>query len=286
MGNPSGGVSWCVHFQPLIVCGSGHSYGYGDWHSHRCNSVTCRAHKEASAGRLAVKLCANTICSCCHCAQSKCSVFRLTGAVRAYTSWCAGLVTILLQSHCCIRLGHSCGYTVSRHTDSISCKPCVGLVSGVQAEKEMVQSYPAELVCIHARLKLLCRLPNHKLRLAREVYSQLCMIAHPHTAMLVCLTSRLTRVRVSATVLAMEATVQWINLVFYLAPNVYVLRNPCNILTAPVYTSGFVQWSCWNTVSMLSVCPSVCLFVRPSVRAPMREPMREPVRHLILSLQH
>ena len=75
-------------------------------------------------------------------------------------------------------------------------------------------------------------------------------VCYLHTAILVCLTSRLTRVRVSATVLALEAIVQWINLVFYLAPNVYVLRNPCNILTAAVYTSGFVQWSCWNTVSL------------------------------------
>lgn len=48
---------------------------------------------------------------------------------------------------------------------------------------------------------------------------------------------------------AVEAMVQLINLVFYLAPNVYVVRNPCDVETTFILVCGFVQWTCWNTVS-------------------------------------
>lgn len=69
---------------------------------------------------------------------------------------------------------------------------------------------------------------------------------------------RIARVRVSATLIAVEGIVQWINLVFYAAPNVYLLRKPCYLLSPFVYASGFVQWTCWNTVRLRSAL-QLCL---------------------------
>lgn len=66
---------------------------------------------------------------------------------------------------------------------------------------------------------------------------------------------RYYRIKMSATLLAVEATVQWINLVFYLVPNVYVLRYPCHILSPFTFATGFIQWTCWNTVRLNSSTP-------------------------------
>ena len=47
-----------------------------------------------------------------------------------------------------------------------------------------------------------------------------------------------------------EAAVQCLNLLFYLLPNIYVLRQPCDQLAAFIFWSGWVRWSCWNTVRL------------------------------------
>lgn len=50
--------------------------------------------------------------------------------------------------------------------------------------------------------------------------------------------------------------------VFYLAPNAFVLAQPCSWFLTPVYVFSAVRWTCWNTVGaclcMRCVCVCVC----------------------------
>ncbi|PSC75484.1 alpha beta-hydrolase [Micractinium conductrix] len=50
-----------------------------------------------------------------------------------------------------------------------------------------------------------------------------------------------------------ELAVQCVNLVFYLAPNAFVLTKSCAWFLTPVHVSSVVRWTCWNTL--------FCLFV-------------------------
>lgn len=71
---------------------------------------------------------------------------------------------------------------------------------------------------------------------------------------------RLGRRKRIAILHTIEIGTQFVNLVFYLAPNVYVLLNPCDIFTKNfIYWAGFVRWTCFNTVkTCLPACISVC----------------------------
>ena len=46
-----------------------------------------------------------------------------------------------------------------------------------------------------------------------------------------------------------ELTVQWLNLLFYIMPNVYLLLHRCVFLFDLFKWSGWLSWTCWNTVS-------------------------------------
>ena len=69
---------------------------------------------------------------------------------------------------------------------------------------------------------------------------------------------------------AVEAAVQWVNLVFYLAPNAYVLSNPCKVQTPFILVCGFVRWTCWNTVS-LKLCILSCIMQLYTVAAQQKQ---------------
>lgn len=48
--------------------------------------------------------------------------------------------------------------------------------------------------------------------------------------------------------IGLEVAVQTVNLVFYLAPNAFVLAKPCSWFLTPIFIFSAVRWSCWNTV--------------------------------------
>lgn len=59
-------------------------------------------------------------------------------------------------------------------------------------------------------------------------------------------------------VLFIEASMQIINLTFFVVPNVYVLVRPCGWRDDIVLWSAFVSWTCWNTLFLLSVVRTPC----------------------------
>ena len=61
--------------------------------------------------------------------------------------------------------------------------------------------------------------------------------------------SRKTRRKRNATLFFIEGAVQWLNLVFWVIPNVYLVVKPCYLLSRVVFWCGWVRWTCWNTVS-------------------------------------
>ena len=66
---------------------------------------------------------------------------------------------------------------------------------------------------------------------------------------------RLGRRKRIAILHTIETATQFVNLVFYLAPNVYVLLNPCDIFVKNfLYWAGFVRWTCFNTVRLGITC--------------------------------
>ena len=78
-----------------------------------------------------------------------------------------------------------------------------------------------------------------------------------------------------ATLFAIEASVQWVNLAFYIIPNVYLLLWPCYFYNAFLNWCAWVRWTCWNTVISTSACTKSCcwkhwsllnLFLRRSPR--------------------
>lgn len=45
-----------------------------------------------------------------------------------------------------------------------------------------------------------------------------------------------------------EVMVQWLNLAFYITPNVYLLLHRCLFLFPAFKWCGWLSWTCWNTV--------------------------------------
>ncbi len=60
---------------------------------------------------------------------------------------------------------------------------------------------------------------------------------------------RKVRRKRNATLFFIEAAVQSVNLVFYIVPNIYLLKEPCYFFGHVVFWCGWVRWTCWNTVS-------------------------------------
>ncbi len=65
----------------------------------------------------------------------------------------------------------------------------------------------------------------------------------------------------NVTLIALEALLQWLNLVFYVVPNALNVANPCFSLADDWFYLGFARWTCWNTVSHLSLRSMQCRFV-------------------------
>ena len=70
------------------------------------------------------------------------------------------------------------------------------------------------------------------------------------TVIVICRKHRQKR---NVTLVALEAILQWLNLVFYVVPNALNLANPCFFLADDWFYLGFACWTCWNTVSHLSL---------------------------------
>ena len=75
-------------------------------------------------------------------------------------------------------------------------------------------------------------------------------------------TCRSTRRKRNATLFFIEGTVQWLNLVFWVVPNVYLLVNPCYFLGQLIFWCGWARWTCWNTVSFAATLLYTCFMVR------------------------
>lgn len=60
-----------------------------------------------------------------------------------------------------------------------------------------------------------------------------------------------------------ELAVQWLNLVFYIVPNVYLLLHRCEFLVEIFKWCGWLSWTCWNTVThslgIFLALPLLCL---------------------------
>lgn len=74
------------------------------------------------------------------------------------------------------------------------------------------------------------------------------MVVHAHAHLAAC---RRHRQRRNVTLIMVEAILQWLNLIFYVLPNALLVSNPCYITSGTWFWFGFVQWTCWNTVSSL-----------------------------------
>ena len=67
-----------------------------------------------------------------------------------------------------------------------------------------------------------------------------------------------------------ELAVQWLNLVFYIMPNVYLLLHRCEFLVEIFKWCGWLSWTCWNTVTnsacnfLASPCNALPLMSPPS----------------------
>ena len=59
---------------------------------------------------------------------------------------------------------------------------------------------------------------------------------------------RKVRRKRNATLFFIEAAVQSVNLVFYIVPNIYILKRPCYFFGHVIFWCGWVRWTCWNTV--------------------------------------
>ena len=67
---------------------------------------------------------------------------------------------------------------------------------------------------------------------------------------------RKVRRKRNATLFFIEAAVQSVNLVFYIVPNIYILKRPCYFFGHVIFWCGWVRWTCWNTVRPPSpFCP-------------------------------
>ncbi|DBA97089.1 hypothetical protein WJX77_003952 [Trebouxia sp. C0004] len=55
----------------------------------------------------------------------------------------------------------------------------------------------------------------------------------------------------NATLFSIEAAVQSVNLVFYIVPNIYLLKEPCYFFGPVVFWCGWVRWTCWNILFLL-----------------------------------
>ncbi|DBA92558.1 TPA: hypothetical protein ACH3X1_002782 [Trebouxia sp. C0004] len=74
-----------------------------------------------------------------------------------------------------------------------------------------------------------------------------------------------------------EAAVQGINLVCYIIPNVYLLRDPSHFYSMVLNWCGWVRWTCWNTLFMLFLALAYggrMLELRPKPRSMMEGPWR------------
>ncbi len=58
------------------------------------------------------------------------------------------------------------------------------------------------------------------------------------------------RQRRNVFLITLEATVQWMNLICYVVPNVFVAVDTCYTVTSMTYWFTFARWTCWNTVSL------------------------------------
>ena len=88
---------------------------------------------------------------------------------------------------------------------------------------------------------------------------------HMNCTQCICLTCtavpRKTRRKRNATLFFIEGAVQWLNLVFWVTPNMYLVVKPCYFLSHVVFWCGWVRWTCWNTVRLCNGCPAQCCTV-------------------------
>ncbi|CAL8466201.1 g5737 [Coccomyxa elongata] len=56
-----------------------------------------------------------------------------------------------------------------------------------------------------------------------------------------------------ATLLITELVAQWINVTFFLVPNINLLAHPCDIWSILVPYCAIIRWSCWNTIFLITV---------------------------------
>lgn len=66
-----------------------------------------------------------------------------------------------------------------------------------------------------------------------------------------------------------ETALQGVNLVCYIAPNIYLLFNPFAFYSRVVSWCGWVRWTCWNSVSLPALLVGLPAFEIFATRASM-----------------
>ena len=67
-----------------------------------------------------------------------------------------------------------------------------------------------------------------------------------HTTTNVCRKHRQKR---NVQLIVLEGVLQWLNLLFYILPNILMTVTTCYIFKNTWFWLGFARWTCWNSVS-------------------------------------
>ncbi|BDA51093.1 hypothetical protein COCOBI_17-3130 [Coccomyxa sp. Obi] len=92
---------------------------------------------------------------------------------------------------------------------------------------------------------------NKSIPLTNVVFGSLCWAAL--TATILIYIVRKPRRRKLAVLLFTELVVQWINVSFFLVPNINLLARPCDVWFILVPYCAIVRWTCWNIIFLITV---------------------------------
>ena len=110
------------------------------------------------------------------------------------------------------------------------------------------QKWNATLFAIHDQVKCQCPQLAKDLMCCYIIVHIACWMWTLRHTFIVHALFRKTRRKRNATLFFIEGAVQWLNLVFYVIPNIYLVIKPCYWISHVIFWCGWVRWTCWNTV--------------------------------------
>lgn len=146
-------------------------------------------------------------------------------------------------------MAHHIGHTTQKAMVSHHTLMCLHVAS--YGEAFLIPDCACTKSCLHLVPNRLTSRPQSHYTVALQCWTvqmpiaQLSMQAHSLEELVLCRTHRRKR---NVILFFLEGAVQWVNLVFYLAPNVHLFYSPCQLFAPFTLWAGFVRWTCWNTV--------------------------------------